>query len=94
MWTLLRDRRFCGLKFRRQAHVHGFIADFACFELQLVIEMAGSIHNEPAKAASDGRRDALLAEQGWRTVRIANMDLLNDPVGTLAKLRPAVGTSG
>ena len=38
MWQLLRNRRFCGLKFRRQAHIAGFIADFACFERQLVVE--------------------------------------------------------
>jgi very-short-patch-repair endonuclease len=30
LWRLLRDRRFGGVKFRRQAPIGPFIADFAC----------------------------------------------------------------
>ena len=92
MWQLLRNRRFCGLKFRRQTHIAGFIADFACLEQRLVVELDGAIHAEPEKAAADVRRDALLAERGWRTVRVRNLELLRDPIGVLERLRSFVTT--
>lgn len=38
-WQLLRNRRLLGLKFRRQHRIRGFIVDFYCHELQLVLEI-------------------------------------------------------
>ncbi|MEO1994435.1 MAG: DUF559 domain-containing protein, partial [Planctomycetaceae bacterium] len=32
LWSVLRGRRLCGLKFRRQHPVPPFIADFACID--------------------------------------------------------------
>jgi very-short-patch-repair endonuclease len=34
-WTLLRNRRLLGLKFRRQHVLRGFIVDFYCAELDI-----------------------------------------------------------
>jgi very-short-patch-repair endonuclease len=39
-----------GFKFRRQHPINGFIVDFYCAELRLVLELDGSIHEEIAKA--------------------------------------------
>ena len=33
LWECLRNRRFEGLKFRRQHHIERYIADFYCAEL-------------------------------------------------------------
>ena len=72
MWSVLRDRRFTGLKFRRQVPVGPYIADFACFEVRLIIELDGSQH---ADSLRDKLRDKWFAEGGYRVLRFWNADL-------------------
>jgi very-short-patch-repair endonuclease len=40
LWSILRARQLCGLKFRREHPIGGFIADFACEAKMLVVENA------------------------------------------------------
>src|SRR5450432_3345723 len=42
LWHALRDRRIQQLKFRRQAPVGAYIADFLCLEHRLIVEADGS----------------------------------------------------
>ena len=56
-WFLLRDRRFDGIKFRRQAPFKNYILDFVCFERKLVVEVDGGQHSD---SVGDRTRDALL----------------------------------
>jgi very-short-patch-repair endonuclease len=42
LWTLLRGRRFSGVKFRRQVPLLGYTVDFLSFERRLVIELMGA----------------------------------------------------
>lgn len=44
MWSILRLKRFKGIKFRRQYSIGPYIADFYSPELKLVIEIDGCIH--------------------------------------------------
>lgn len=76
MWTLLRDRRFVGRKFRRQVPIGPYIVDFLCPTSRLIIELDGSQH---AGSVRDAQRDAYLAAQGFRTLRIWNNDILARP---------------
>ena len=41
LWQVLRARQFLGLKFRRQSPVAGFVADFLCEELRIIVEADG-----------------------------------------------------
>ena len=41
---LLRKRRIAGHRFRRQVAIGPFIADFACLERRVIIEVDGSSH--------------------------------------------------
>lgn len=45
LWYVLRARRLCGLKFRCQYPIEPFIADFACIEKKLVVEIDGGYHD-------------------------------------------------
>jgi very-short-patch-repair endonuclease len=72
LWGLLRGRRFDGYKFRRQAPIGRYIADFVCFERRLIVELDGSQH---ADSAHDAKRDAWLRDDGYRVVRIWNNEL-------------------
>jgi very-short-patch-repair endonuclease len=83
MWGLLRDRRFVGMKFRRQVPVGPYIADFACVARRLVVELDGGQH---AESARDERRDAFLAAQGWRVIRFWNSDVVENRSGVLERL--------
>ncbi len=73
LWRILRNRRFAGYKFRRQAPIGDFIADFVCFEARLIVEADGSQHAENAR---DWRRDAWFKAQGFRVRRFWNADVL------------------
>src|SRR2546426_11892187 len=57
-WNLLRNRRMLGLTFRRQHVIAGFIVDFYCAELRLVLEIDGSGHSGGAQSDYDAARTA------------------------------------
>ena len=41
LWKHIRNRHLCNYKFRRQFPIEPYIADFACLELKLIIELDG-----------------------------------------------------
>ncbi len=78
LWEHLRNRRFHGLKFRRQHPLGSYIADFYCHELNLVIEADGAVHDKDEQRLYDANRTQTLTEGGVTVVRFANNDLEND----------------
>ncbi len=77
LWQLLRGRRFCGFKFRRQHPFCGYILDFYCHEAGLAIELDGSGHNDDAKRLYDKERTNVLEAAGIRVVRFWNNEVLS-----------------
>ncbi|KQR13293.1 MULTISPECIES: endonuclease domain-containing protein [Xanthomonas] len=73
LWYRLRDRRLLGFKFRRQCPVGPYIADFACLDCALIIELDGSQH---LNACSDAVRDAFLQREGFQLLRFWNNAVL------------------
>jgi very-short-patch-repair endonuclease len=71
-WELLRGRKILGLKFRRQQVVAGFIVDFYCAALRLVVELDGGTHDDPAHAKRDALRTEALAKLAITVVRLRN----------------------
>jgi very-short-patch-repair endonuclease len=76
LWTLLRDRRLGGLKFRRQVPLGRYIADFACFDPPMIVEADGGAHQDPAY---DAERDAWLEAKGYRVLRFGNETVIARP---------------
>ena len=89
MWERLRGRRFLGLKFRRQFPIDGFISDFCCYELRLVVELDGGVHEEPSQAARDQSRDAHIRSLGYTILRFPNKEVLHDMAAVLRKIAEA-----
>ena len=87
LWRLLRDRRLSGFKFRRQVPIGPYVADFACYEGKLVVELDGSQHVENA---GDVRRDAELQRRGFRVLRIWNNALTFERDGVLEAIWAAL----
>ena len=77
LWTMLRGRQFEGLRFRRQAPVAGFVVDFLCPELNLVIELDGGVHD--IREAEDAARDERLRAAGYTVVRYRNNAFTTNP---------------
>ena len=76
LWYVLRGRRLCGLKFRRQFPIEPFIADFACVKERLIVEIDGGYHDYTF--AHDKSRQQRLEKAGWHVLRFSNEDVLAD----------------
>jgi len=46
LWKYLRNRHLYSYKFRRQFPIEPYIADFACLELKLIIELDGGAYKQ------------------------------------------------
>ncbi len=86
LWQLLRARRFCGFKFRRQYPICGYILDFYCYDVALAVELDGGGHNDEEQRLYDEERTAVLTESGIRVVRFWNNDVLNSLDAVLEEL--------
>lgn len=90
LWKRLRNRKFEGLKFRRQHPINQFIVDFYCHEKRLVVEVDGGIHNDIEVKERDEGREAELQNFGLRIIRFKNEEIMNDMKQVLEKLKAAV----
>lgn len=73
-WRLVKNRQL-GFRFRRQHTLGPYVADFACLEALLVVELDGDQHGRGDRPARDAERDRFLAEQGFEVLRIPNSDV-------------------
>jgi len=76
LWSILRGRQLCGLKFRRQYSIGPFYADFACIDQRLVVEVDGGYHDSVID--SDLDREAYLKQQGWQVIRYTDKEVEAD----------------
>ncbi len=65
----LRRKQISGFHFRRQHPIGRFIVDFYCAKARLVIEVDGSIHNQPGQDEYDIQREAFLEDSGLCVLR-------------------------
>ncbi len=81
MWSLLRDRRLGGKKFRRQHSIPPYVVDFYCHEASLVIEIDGGQHTEDRRR--DEKRTDFLKRKGLRVIRFWNNEVLGQTEAVL-----------
>ena len=82
LWRHLSNSQLGGFKFRRQAVLAPFIADFFCSSKGLVVELDGDTHAAPV----DSARDACLKGLGFTTIRFTNDDVRDNMDGVLLAL--------
>ncbi len=82
LWRHLSNSQLGGYKFRRQAVLAPFIADFLCPQKGLIVELDGETH----RAEADLRRDRELAARGFTTIRFTNDDVGDNMDGVLITL--------
>ncbi|MCR4283620.1 MAG: DUF559 domain-containing protein [Bauldia sp.] len=78
LWQAVRGGRLNNLRFRRQHPIGPYILDFFCPSARLVVEIDGSSHDHPERARHDATRDAWLAGQDIRVLRVQAVDVLKD----------------
>ena len=85
LWQRLRCRRCLGQRFRRQAVILGWIADFWCPALRLVVEIDGGYH--ATRQVQDARRDEVMSGAGISVLRISSHVVMNDTEVALDEVR-------
>ena len=68
LWQKLRGEQL-GVKFRRQHPLGAYIADFACLEPRVIVELDGAQHVD--QQAYDDKRDAFFKSQEFVVIRFA-----------------------
>ena len=88
LWFVLKNRALDGMKFRRQVPIGRYIADFACFNPRLIVEVDGGQH---AESDYDAERDAWLNAQGFNILRVWNGEVMENVDGVARKILAIVG---
>jgi urease accessory protein len=84
LWSILRDRQLDGANFRRQHPIPPYVADFACLDARLVLEIDGG--------SRAGEVAAYLERQGWRVLQLRSAEVLGDLEAVARRVADAVGT--
>jgi very-short-patch-repair endonuclease len=82
LWIRLR-RSGLGINFRRQQIIDGFIADFYCHAVALVVEIDGLTHD----AEYDAERDKIFTARGITVLRFTNQEVYTKIGFVLSRLR-------
>ncbi|MBI1931278.1 MAG: endonuclease domain-containing protein [Ignavibacteriales bacterium] len=90
MWAQLRNRKFLGLKFKRQYSIDNFIIDFYCPVYKIAIELDGDIHELQDVKLHDEVRQKYLESFGVKFIRITNDDYLGNPNKTFDRLESEI----
>jgi hypothetical protein len=67
LWTYLRAKQLEGLKFRRQEPIGKYIADFACHEKRIVIEVHPPLNPLPSR---EGKVVCDTPVEGWESTHL------------------------
>ena len=87
-YEILCRKRLEGYKFTRQKPLGGYIVDFYCSKLQLVIEIDGDSHADNAEY--DKMRINILKQYGLKVLRYTNRDVMNNIDGVYQDLMQVI----
>ena len=82
LWRALSNRQIDGHKFRRQARIGPFIADFLCPQKAQVVEVDGETHD----VDTDRGRNMELGRLGFRVLHVTNGDVMRNIEGVLTAI--------
>lgn len=78
LWKKLRAGTMMNYTFNRQKPLNRYIVDFYCKPLNLVIEVDGEYHNEPAQVIKDKERQQILESLSLNFLRFSEQQVRND----------------
>ena len=78
LWKyVLRASHMKGYTFKRQRPILNYIADFACLDLLLVIEIDGITHESEEVLKKDRQKEEALQAVGFTVLRFTNWEVLH-----------------
>ncbi|MDF4220769.1 DUF559 domain-containing protein [Maribacter sp. M208] len=86
LWREIKGKKL-GYKFSRQIPIDQYIVDFYCKDLQLAIEVDGSIHFKEGHEEKDKKRQARLASLGVNMIRFSDSDVKNNLSTVLGEIK-------
>ena len=90
-WKICQDLRKEGIYFWRQIVLCGYVADFWCPKLKLVVEIDGPSHLTEEAVAYDRHRAKVMAdESGAKTIRFSNTEVFRKLASVEYRLRQAI----
>ena len=90
LWTVLRNRKLAGIKFRRQFPIGRYILDFYAPKYRLGIEADGGQHYGDKDKQQDEFRARELGKLGVEIVRFSNRDILTNIEGVYKTIERAL----
>ncbi len=89
LWQYLRRN---GLKehFRQQHPICGYIPDFVCLRLRLIIEIDGGYHSEGEQQEQDKIRQDYLEKEGFSFLRFTNEEVIYDTDETIGIIKDTI----
>jgi very-short-patch-repair endonuclease len=78
LWFHLRRKQILNVQFYRQKPIAGYIVDFYCAAVNLVIELDGSQHKEAVHQENDEIRDGVLQSLDLLVLRFDNHQVIQD----------------
>jgi very-short-patch-repair endonuclease len=81
LWTIVRNRRLSGVKFRKQFCIGRYILDFYSPEYKLGIEGDGGQHYKDRVKQRDESRTRELSKLGVEILRFSDLEILNNIKG-------------
>ncbi len=84
LWNYLRGNAL-GFKFRRQQVIDGFIVDFYCHAIGLIVEVDGGIHQ--LQQDYDTELDRIIQSWGLHILRVSNDDIHNNLYKTISSIK-------
>lgn len=88
LWQHLRGKQIAGYRFRRQVPIAGFIADFACLEAKVIVELDGGQHAH--NVGYDEQRDRSIEAQGFRVLRFWDNQVFLETQAVLEQIMRAL----
>ncbi|MBV9570855.1 MAG: DUF559 domain-containing protein [Alphaproteobacteria bacterium] len=79
LWALLRRKKLAGYRFRRQAQIGPYYADFFCPKARLIVEVDGVFHGNKDQDERDEARTHWLEAHGCRVIRFWNKQVFIYP---------------
>ena len=86
LWFHLRRKQLLGISFFRQRPIGEYIVDFYAPAINLVIEVDGGQHFEPASLEYDSRGSTFLVAQGLEVIRYDNLQVIIETTHVLEEI--------
>ncbi len=89
LWSRIRNKQL-EYPFRRQHPSSNYVVDFFCFQLNLGIEVDGSIHSEKVVMQEDESKQLSLESYGLYIIRFTNEEVIKNIDNVVASIKETI----